>query len=118
MQRPMTWSTVTWAKLMLVMTFVAAAFFVAPIADAATCMPERPAADHTLVDHDPSSGDHTSKGADHGLCAHGHCHHTAGRTPADDVLALPGYAEPVHALWPNDILASISSDGLKRPPRG
>ena len=90
----MTWSMVTWAKLILAVTFVAAAFFVAPIADAATCQPEPPAA-HALVDHDPAEGDHTG-GKDHGICSHGHCHHTAAARTAvvldalDDVLPASG----------------------------
>ena len=112
----MTWSMVTWAKLILAVTFVAAAFFVAPIADAATCQPEPPAA-HALVDHDPAEGDHTG-GKDHGICSHGHCHHTStARAPAVDAFA-PSFGEPpLQSGRQDDFRASITPDGLKRPPR-
>lgn len=112
----MTWSMVTWAKLILAVTFVAAAFFVAPIADAATCQPEPPAA-HALVDHDPAEGDHTG-GKDHGICSHGHCHHTAAAsTTVGEDLPLQAFDRPLHALPLSDLFGSIAPDGLKRPPR-
>ena len=112
----MTWSMATWAKLILAVTFVAAAFFVAPIADAATCQPEPPAA-HALVDHDPAEGDHTG-GNDHGICSHGHCHHTAAaRGTLSEDLPIQTFARPIHAFPPSDVFGSITPDGLKRPPR-
>ncbi|MNJ41297.1 hypothetical protein D3C77_362160 [compost metagenome] len=113
----MTGSMATWARLILVVTFVAAAFFVAPIADAATCAPEPPVA-HTLAAHDPGEGDHRGMGSSHGICAHGHCHHNGtARSDADDSLLLHAHARPVHAFPSNDRPASVSPDGLKRPPR-
>lgn len=113
----MTWSMVTWAKLMLVVTLVTAAFFVAPVADAATCAPERPVS-YVVLDHNPDNGDHSGSGADHGICSHGHCHHNgAARLDANDNAVLQAYARPVHALPFSDFPTSISPDGLKRPPR-
>lgn len=113
MTRPMA----TWAKLILAVILVTAAFLVAPMADAATCIPEPPVA-HALVDHDPGAGDHSGLGGDHGICAHGHCHHNgAARSDAGDGLPIQVYARPVHAQPSTDLLASIAPDGLKRPPR-
>lgn len=107
----------TWARLILVVTFVAAAFLVAPVADAATCAPEAPVS-HTLAAHDPGEGDHNGVDSSHGICAHGHCHHNGtARSAADDSLPIRPHARPVHAFPSNDHPASISSDGLKRPPR-
>lgn len=116
MQLAMTWSMTTWARLVLAATLVVAAFFVVPVADAATCVPELPAA-HASVDHDPSQGDHTGS-AEHGICAHGHCHHTASaRAEAGDDLPLQVYSRPVHAFPVSEVRASIAPDGLIRPPR-
>ncbi|MCV0415102.1 MAG: hypothetical protein K5831_09490 [Brevundimonas sp.] len=113
----MTWSMSTWAKLIVAATIVFAAFVFAPVADAATCMPEPPAA-HAVVDHDQGDGDHSGKGAGHGICSHGHCHHNAtGRANTIDAVA-PSFGEPpVQSGRQDDFRASISPDGPKRPPR-
>ena len=114
MQRAMTWSSATWVRLMLAATLLVAAFVVAPVADAATCSPEPPAA-HAAVDHDPAQGDH---GGSKELCAHGHCHHTASaRTDAANDLALELHARPVHTFPSTDSRASFAPEGLIRPPR-
>lgn len=112
----MTWSMGAWAKLICVVVFAAAAFFVAPIADAATCQPE-PSAAHAVVEHDPGEGDHTG-GNDHGVCPHGHCHHAAvARGMVSDEAPLQVFARPIHAFSPNDVLHAFAPEGLKRPPR-
>lgn len=113
----MTWSMAVWAKLILAVTLVAAVFLVAPIADAATCAPEAPTA-HVGIDQDPGDGDQTGLGGDHGLCAHGHCHHNgAARSDVNDSLPMQDHGRPVHAFPLSDFPASTSPDGLKRPPR-
>jgi hypothetical protein len=117
MQCAITWSMTTWAKLIVAMTLVFAAFFFAPAVDAATCLPEPPAA-HAVVDHDQSEGDHSGKSGGHGICSHGHCHHTStARGPAVDAFA-PSFGEPpLQSGRQDDFRASITPDGLKRPPR-
>ncbi|WP_312406394.1 hypothetical protein [Brevundimonas sp.] len=117
MQRPMTWSMSTWARLVVAATIVFAAFFFAPIADAATCAPEPPAA-HASVDHDPRDGDHGDKGGNHGICAHGHCHHTSTARADLTDSPSPSFGEPPALSGrQDDFRASITPDGLKRPPR-
>lgn len=107
----------TWAKLIAAVTLLVAAFVVAPMADAATCAPEAPAA-HLQADHDPSTGDHTGKGADHGVCAHGHCHHVTGERASTPEIGLAGYeARTLHGRLRDDVAPSHAPDGLKRPPR-
>jgi len=117
MDRPMTWSMTTWAKLIVAATLVFAAFFFAPVVDAATCLPEPPAA-HAVVDHDQRDGDHSGKSGTHGVCSHGHCHHTSSaRTPAVDAVT-PSFGEPpLQSGRHDDFRASFTPDGLKRPPR-
>jgi len=117
MQRVMTWSMATWARLILAVTLVAAVFFVAPIADAATCAPETPSA-HALVGQDTGDSDPGDLGGGHGICAHGHCHHNGtARANVADTIAMQIHARPIHAFPSSDFPSSISPDGLKRPPR-
>lgn len=113
----MTWSIATWAKLLATMTLVFAALFFAPVADAAICMPEPPSA-HASADHDPAKGDHDGAGVEHGLCAHGHCHHAGtARTEAIDAAA-PILHTAVRRMGPrDDVMASLAPEGLIRPPR-
>ena len=107
----------TLARLLAALTLVVAAFVIAPIADAAACGPE-PLAAHQVIDHDPAAGDHDGSGGEPGLCAHGHCHHTASaRAEAGDDLPLQVYSRPVHAFPISEVRASIAPDGLIRPPR-
>ncbi|WP_240893534.1 hypothetical protein [Brevundimonas sp. 'scallop'] len=99
------------------MTLVAAVFFVAPIADAATCVPETASA-HAMVVEDAGDGDQVDLGAGHGVCTHGHCHHNGtARADVADHIAMQIHARPVHAFPSSDFPSSISPDGLKRPPR-
>ena len=113
----MTSSMTTWAKRIAAMTLVFAAFFFAPAVDAATCMPEPPAA-HAFVDHNPDDGDHGDPSGSHGICAHGHCHHTStARTHGVDAIA-PTFGELLlQSGRHDDVQASVTPDGLKRPPR-
>lgn len=113
----MTWSMTTWAKLIVAMTLVFAAFFFAPAVDAATCLPEPPAA-HAAIDYGDSDGDQTGKTGGHGVCAHGHCHHTStARLGGVDSIA-PTFGQPLlQSSGQDDFMASFNPDGLKRPPR-
>ncbi|MFC5343344.1 hypothetical protein ACETK8_07310 [Brevundimonas staleyi] len=116
MQRAMTWSTTTWAKVVVAMTLVFVAFF-APAVDAATCLPEPPAA-HAVVDHAQGDGDHSSKTGAHGICLHGHCHHTAtARGPSYEAVTPSFGEQSLQSGRQDDFPASITPDGLKRPPR-
>ncbi len=106
----------TLARLLAALTLVVAAFAIAPIAEAAACGPELLSA-HQVIDQDSAAGDHGGSG-EPGLCAHGHCHHTAGeRHPSRDFVLIgpPPHAE--HGRPLNDRLASCAPEGLKRPPR-
>jgi len=117
MERAMTWSTTTWAKLIVAMTLGFAAFLLAPAVDAATCMPEPPAA-HAVFEHDPGEGDHSGKMGGHGICAHGHCHHTATARAQGAEPIAPAFREaPLRGGRQDDFRASIAPEGLKRPPR-
>ena len=113
----MIWSMTTWARLILAVTLVAAVFFVAPIADAATCASEGPSA-HAVLDQGAGDGDQGGPVGEHGPCTHGHCHHNGtARVDVADDIAPQIHARPVHAFPSNDVPPSISPDGLKRPPR-
>lgn len=108
----------TWARLIAAVTLLVAAFIVAPAADAATCAPETPAA-HALADHEVTSGDHSEKGSDPGVCAHGHCHHAQGeRSSAEHTFDAGLYAQSSHDRPRDDSVATRAVEGLKRPPRG
>ncbi|RJT23454.1 hypothetical protein D5I55_10595 [Chakrabartia godavariana] len=112
----MAWSMTTLARLLAALTLVVAAFAIAPIADAAACGPE-PLAAHQVIDQDPAAGDHGGSG-EPGLCAHGHCHHTAGeRHPSRDFVLIGPAPHVEHGRPLNDRLASCAPEGLKRPPR-
>ncbi len=89
----------------------------APARDAATCKPEPPSS-HALVDHNPDDGDHGDPSGSHGICAHGHCHHTStARAHGVDAIA-PAFGELLlQSGRHDDVLASVTPDGLKRPPR-
>lgn len=109
-------SMATLARLIAALTLLVAAFVVAPVADAAACAPEIPSA-HQAADHPPSGGDHTS-GGDHGICSHGHCHHSGTERPTlAEVATLSPISPVVHGLARGDVVVSHPSDGLKRPPR-
>jgi hypothetical protein len=93
------------------------AFVVVPTADAAICAPEAAAA-HAPADHEADSGDHDGRGGEHGVCAHGHCHHLAVARPDGAATStwVVGAAELGLAL--DDMRASFAPEGLIRPPRG
>lgn len=112
----MAWS-MTLARLFAALTLVIAAFIITPVTDAAACAPEPPTI-HQVIDHDPRAGDHNSPGGDQGLCAHGHCHHTASeRHPTRDFILVGPPAHVQHDRPLDDRVVSFASDGLKRPPR-
>lgn len=110
--------TPTLARLIAAVTLLIAAFLVAPVADAAICAPETPAA-QAIADHDLSPGHRSDGGAEHGACSHGHCHHAQGeRASGADLAIAPVHARARHDPPRDDAAASRAPDGLKRPPRG
>lgn len=114
----MTGSMAAWAKQILAVTLVVAAFLVAPIADAATCKFEPPLLE-AFVAHDQGEGDRSGIDGCQGFCAHGHCRQIGVGCPdAFAGLSIPPHARPVHILLSIERRASISPDGLERPPRG
>lgn len=105
-----------WMTLLTVFALAIAAFVVAPSADAASCAPEPPAA-HALVDHNPADGDHEGRDGKHGVCVHGHCHHSLALRPEASPASV-WFAPVAERLVRIDLLrASSAPDGLKRPPR-
>lgn len=113
----MTGSMTTWAKMLAAVTIVVAVFFIVPAVDAAACAPEPPAA-HASVDHLPQDGDHGSAGDTHGICSHGHCHHGGSARPETAEALTVGLGRPpLDAARHDAFLASITPEGLKRPPR-
>lgn len=110
----MEWSKATLAKLFVAMTLVLAAFVFAPVSDAAACAPE-PVSAHQTLDHNHATDD---AGSDPGVCAHGHCHHTASaRHAASDFMLAEPFARARHDLSIDDSMISFVTDGLMRPPR-
>ena len=113
----MSWSMATWAKLIVVATIAFATLFLAPAVDAATCVAEPPAV-HGGIAHDQNNGDHNTKSSEHGICSHGHCHHTSTARPNGLEAIVPTFGEPpLQGGLQDDFLDSIAPDGLKRPPR-
>lgn len=105
------------ARLFAALTLVIAAFVVVPVSDAAACAPE-PVAAHQAFDHDPAAGDHNGPGGEHGLCAHGHCHHTASERHATSEFGLAeAFVQTRHGRPQDDGVASFAANGLMRPPR-
>lgn len=107
-------------RLIAALTLVVAVFVAAPVIDAVTCAPESPvaAAEHVSSDHGPKGGDHGGAGADHAVCAHGHCHHGSslrGEFIAAETLTLVGASD--RPLMADPALASITPEGLMRPPK-
>lgn len=98
------------------MILIIAVFVVAPAVDAATCAPEPPSA-HGMAAHDADTGDHSDPGAQHGLCAHGHCHHGGGVVSLAEAEmrppALPARLRPQS----QHLVLTPSPGGLERPPR-
>lgn len=110
--------------LLALVAMLFAVFVIVPIADAATCGAELSvaAAEHLgetfdIDSHDDAGGDH-APGPSHGPCAHGHCHHAstalAAQGDAQDSLVRRG---AVPAMPPEAQRASLTPDGLERPPR-
>jgi len=112
----MTLSMASLARIVVALTLLIAAFVVAPVADAATCVPEIPSS-HQTADHPPSGGDHSGKGADHGICSHGHCHHAGSEGRASPEVSSVPVTCVAHDLQRGDVVVSHRADGLKRPPR-
>lgn len=113
----MAWSLTTLARLLAALTLVIGALVITPAADAIACAPEL-SSTHQVLEHDPGAGDHNSLGGEQGLCAHGHCHHTANErhlTRDFTLVAPPAHVQHDRPL--NDRVASFASNGLMRPPR-
>lgn len=114
----MFWSRMTWARVFAALTLVIAAFAVAPVADAMTCAPEA-APSHQAIDHPPEAGDHGGAGGEHGLCAHGHCHHTFSQPHPASGLSLADQAASTRYGPPGgEGAVGAADDGIARPPRG
>lgn len=109
----MEWSRLTLAKFFIVLTFVFAAFVFVPVSDAATCAPE-PVVAHQTLDHDHAKDDMSS---DQGVCAHGHCHHTASARQTVSEFTPARFARSGHDPSVDDSMVSFVTDGLMRPPR-
>ena len=106
-----------WMIAALLALFVAV-FVLVPVADAATCAVEAEVTQtSTLVSLPDEPTDAPS--ADHGLCAHGHCHHSGVALPQPAPLKFSKTHSATPALKPSNApLTSHSPNGLKRPPRG
>ena len=104
------------ARVLAAMTMVIAVFVVIPATDAAACAPEISPLDYVLDQH---SGDmHDGKGAEPGVCAHGHCHHTTSeRHAVPEFEVMAPYAAAPRVIARDDTTVSFAPDGLKRPPR-
>lgn len=106
-----------WMIAALLALFVAV-FVLVPVADAATCAVE---AEVTQTSTSVSLPDEPTDApsADHGLCAHGHCHHSGVALPQPAPLKFSTSHSATPALKPSNApLTSHSPNGLKRPPRG
>ena len=102
--------------LLAVMTLVFAVFVATPMVDAATCAPEPPSA-HGYVAHESGQGDHSDKGGQHGVCAHGHCHHGGGAMKLNDVeIQAPSLSARLRPQSDHLVLTPVPG-GLERPPR-
>ncbi len=102
-----------------------AVFVLVPIADAATCGGEAGAAsaasragENPSVECPDDAGGDYAPGVVHGPCAHGHCHHAStGLAPqGDEQDDLSPRGSPPAARQEAH-LASLTPDGLERPPR-
>lgn len=109
---------------------MAFAVMFAPVAEAAVCADETPAAASAHADGGAAaaeaaaavSGDHGSTapdvGGDLGLCQHGHCHHAAPYLPSllTEVALPPAAASPIDRLQ-SQLVRSHRASRLERPPR-
>lgn len=98
------------------MTLVFAVFVIVPAVDAATCVPEPPSA-HGTAAHDADTGDHTDSGAQHGLCAHGHCHHGGNALKWADTQIQPRVLSVRLRPQADHLALTPRPGGLERPPR-
>ena len=98
------------------MILVIAVFVVAPSVDAATCAPEPPSA-HGTAAHDADTGDHSDPGAQHGLCAHGHCHHGGGAVKLTETEIQPPIFSVRLRPQSDHLVVRPHPGGLERPPR-
>ncbi|MDM8353846.1 MULTISPECIES: hypothetical protein [Brevundimonas] len=88
----------------------------APVADAATCAVEFDPS-HVVAVVETGDTHQDDAGAAHGACSHGHCHHGV-KAPTDvSVETAADFGGLRRLLEPDQTLASVSLDGLKRPPR-
>ncbi|MFC4729442.1 hypothetical protein [Coralloluteibacterium thermophilus] len=100
-----------------------AVLVILPIADAFACSFES-LDTHTAIaldDHASSPSDDAGKGDDssnaHGVCAHGHCHHSTANVPSSTTVGYDA-VRAVQAVSQDDPPASGISEGPLRPPRG
>lgn len=93
-------------------------FVLAPVADAATCAVEAEVS-HTSTSISQPDEPTNAPSGDHGLCAHGHCHHSGVALPQPAPMKFSMGHSTAPALKPSNAPStSHSPNGLKRPPRG
>lgn len=96
-----------------------ALFVLVPAVDAMSCGPEAAASETAILlidDHSSDAGGGAD--ADHGVCAHGHCHHGGVSTPARSAVSFD--AAPARSsvcMRPASRLISHPPAGPERPPR-
>jgi len=100
-----------------------AVLVILPIADAFACSFES-LDTHTAIaldDHASSPSDDAGKGDDsgdaHGVCAHGHCHHSTANVPSSTTVGYDA-VRVVQAVSQDDPPASGIPEVPLRPPRG
>ena len=100
------------------LALVVAVFVLVPAVDAAACAVEAQVS-HTSTSISQPEEPTNAPSADHGLCAHGHCHHSGVALPQPAPLKFSMSHSATPTFKPiNAPLTSHSPNGLKRPPRG
>lgn len=103
-------------RRLLLVQLVLAVFLVAPMAEAASCTAELSPAHATLVDDNGQGSKSMEK--DHAICSHGHCHHTSVTRTTGQISEPVSFGKPPFDTgWHDDLLASVTPEGLMRPPR-
>lgn len=101
--------------MMALFALVVAMFVMAPIVEAAECGVEMPSA-HQTIDNDQNHGSEPQPA--HGVCSHGHCHHSGSLATPQPAAEAPRLVA-VNVITPmmDDMRVSHAPDGLERPPR-
>lgn len=114
----MGWTKENLGRMLAALALLVVVFVVGPAFDQVTCVPEQTVAQAQAFDT-ADAVDHTDLSSDHGLCAHGHCHHNVSFRDVPLAGFPAGLAIRADQQLPvEDMRASFTPDGLKRPPRG